>query len=120
METNPRGKVSATGNVVSPTIKQRLGRRRGVSGDARSLAHVARGEDKATVVEETGIPRSTLDRLYENRLDLYLSGEGEDYDDRVDAANISIQRSRSNDTAVPSVNSPKTVTILYDRTGLDV
>lgn len=49
-----------------------------------ALARVARGETKATVVDETGIPRSTLDRLYENRCDLYLGATAED--DRVDAA----------------------------------
>ncbi len=38
------------------------------------------------IAEDTDIPQSTLTRLYDERRDLYLAGEGQDYDDRVDAA----------------------------------
>lgn len=51
-----------------------------------ALARIARGEEKSTVADETGIPFSTLARLSEERRDLYLSGEADDYDDRVDLA----------------------------------
>lgn len=51
-----------------------------------ALARIAHGESRVKVAEDTDIPQSTLTRLYDNRRDLYLSGEGEGYDDRVDAA----------------------------------
>lgn len=40
-----------------------------------ALARVERGESKRSVAEATGIPLSTLRRLYDNRRDLYLAGE---------------------------------------------
>jgi hypothetical protein len=51
-----------------------------------ALARVVHGESRAKVAEDTGIPQSTLTRLYDNRRDLYLAGEGESYDERVDCA----------------------------------
>lgn len=51
-----------------------------------ALARVARGERKSTVAKETGIPLSTLGRLYDDRRDLYLAGEAAALDERVDAA----------------------------------
>ncbi|WP_363463593.1 recombinase family protein [Halogeometricum borinquense] len=51
-----------------------------------ALARIAQGESRTKVAEDTGIPQSTLTRLYDDRRDLYLAGEGEGYDDRVDAA----------------------------------
>jgi DNA invertase Pin-like site-specific DNA recombinase len=49
-----------------------------------ALAWVERGESKREVAETTGIPRSTVRRLYDERRDLYLAGEADD--DRVDTA----------------------------------
>lgn len=51
-----------------------------------ALSRVAHGESRVKVADDTDIPQSTLTRLYDNRRDLYLAGEGEGYDDRVDAA----------------------------------
>lgn len=51
-----------------------------------ALARIAHGESRVKVSEDTGIPQSTLTRLYDERRDLYLAGEGEGYDERVDAA----------------------------------
>ncbi|WP_256394200.1 recombinase family protein [Natronoarchaeum rubrum] len=51
-----------------------------------ALARVERGESKSTVADKTGIPLSTLSRLYEDRSELYLAGDAAEYDDRVDQA----------------------------------
>jgi DNA invertase Pin-like site-specific DNA recombinase len=52
-----------------------------------ALERIARGESKHQVARDTGIPRSTLVRFYENeqRRRMYLAGEGVE-DDRLDAA----------------------------------
>ena len=52
-----------------------------------ALACIARGESKHQVARDTGIPRSTLVRLYDDkeRRDMYLTGE-EPADERLDAA----------------------------------
>ena len=40
-----------------------------------ALARVERGESRRSVAEETGIPLSSLRRLYDNRRELYLAGK---------------------------------------------
>jgi len=49
-----------------------------------ALERVAAGEAVTTVAEDTGLPTSTLARLYDERAELYLRGEADD--ERVDAA----------------------------------
>ena len=51
-----------------------------------ALARIAQGQSRSKVADKTGIPQSTLSRLYEDRRDLYLTGEAEGLDERVDAA----------------------------------
>lgn len=43
-----------------------------------ALARIERGESKRSVADETGIPLSTLRRLYEERHELYLGGKSDD------------------------------------------
>lgn len=43
-----------------------------------SLVRVERGESKRSVADETGIPLSSLRRLYDNRRELYLAGKFDD------------------------------------------
>jgi hypothetical protein len=52
-----------------------------------ALERIAQGESKHRVARDTGIPRSTLVRFYEDeqRRRMYLAGEGVE-DDRLDAA----------------------------------
>lgn len=49
-----------------------------------ALERVAAGEGVSAVAEDTGLPTSTLARLYDQRADLYIRGEADDQ--RVDAA----------------------------------
>ena len=49
-----------------------------------ALARVERGESRRSVSENTGIPSSTLGRLYEDRRELYLAAETDD--ERVSSA----------------------------------
>jgi hypothetical protein len=41
-----------------------------------ALVRIAHGESRTKVADETGIPQSTLTRLYDDRRELYLAGEG--------------------------------------------
>lgn len=49
-----------------------------------ALERVAAGESTTAVAEQTGIPQSSLSRLWRERRELYLAGDADD--DRVDAA----------------------------------
>ena len=49
-----------------------------------ALARIARGESRNSVANDTGIPVSTLSRLYDNKLNLYFEATAED--DRIDTA----------------------------------
>ncbi|WP_418280814.1 recombinase family protein [Halorubrum sp. DTA98] len=51
-----------------------------------AVARVERGEGKSAVAKDTGVPVSTLSRLHEERAELFLAGEGDELDGRVDAA----------------------------------
>ncbi|WP_418280808.1 hypothetical protein [Halorubrum sp. DTA98] len=51
-----------------------------------AIARVERGEGKSTVAKDTGVPVSTLSGLHEERAGLFLAGEGDELDGRVDAA----------------------------------
>jgi hypothetical protein len=51
-----------------------------------ALARLARGESKNTVAKSTGIPRSTLVRLYENDQCRTISLDGTAPDDRLEDA----------------------------------
>lgn len=51
-----------------------------------ALARVDHGEAKSTVAQDSGIPQSTLSRLYDDKRDLYLAANTREYDERVDAA----------------------------------
>jgi DNA invertase Pin-like site-specific DNA recombinase len=75
----PRGFTVGDDGKLHVDVKEFLATR-----DA--LSRVAHGESRVKVADDTDIPQSTLTRLYDNRRDLYLAGEGEGYDDRVDAA----------------------------------